>query len=1834
MKNRLIDKLLKVAKEHKILTYPVLAFVAIISFFSYFFSWSQGAGKRVFAIIMVMVMLVSQSYFLTSSATALVDDEEAALVQKELQEASDDEEQLINAEPQEQPTENVTEATTSVATETVTEAATEVQEEAISQNSGTPATETSWENSQTTETAYEEEEQDSEEDENFGEEENIDSKLDTESSTVQYIFYYQDDNSFKEVGNASGKVTSETKDENGEFVYDLSSKVPDINKITFYTNDGCYEFSKEWYTDSKFVNKVTDFKKVKAKKNSAGNDSIYLYCKRTLVKYKVTLVEHNDTKNPKNLTYKVTDGELTQEAGIYRIPIGSDMEITDISRTGYSFSGAEVAGGTVSSSTDTSVTVNFNTETATKQVILNWTAKEYTITYAKDENGTVGKTQTVTYDGTEKFLDGEDFVAEKEGWKFKGWKIGTDGTEVSDVATVSDYQDQLYQQGDIALYPVYTYDGFMLAQEEVRYQYKVPSTKNTLIQARYADSNVNGSSNFVYEIKSGADDLEGMGIEVKETSSGITIKTDGPTSTTGDANPIKLVIAVTDKTAPAEEQTKEFTVYVYVEKCKVTITAPEGDTVKTYDGTDTANLKSPLSVKVGDMDVKVEFSGCHYNSANVSEADKIILEDPKLVLPTDENSTNYELTNDSVAGSINKRPVYLKTSAVLPDGRSYIRAGEQNPEFKAEEYTKYNSSSIGLVDGDSVESLGVVFSTTRPTDLTVEGEYSISAEAAADANYEVLPNDSIKGTFKVIQEVPNEHVNYEILGTKGNQNWYIKNPVQIKPVNNWYDTIRISKDGSTVYTSGSLVDISEEEFPKGTTLYIQLYDSVTGAVTSWGTLNINLDQTAPEFISYSLSQDGTALYDSAPVQGGLYFPTKGMLTFGNYFNNTVNVTVKFKDTTSGLSTLKYGLYGEEAGTRTALFGSTDEDGYAVATFEICKGVVEQAGIIPFYATDIAGNEGTTLTLQRDGTYEWSVETTGPVIDSFFIKTGEKQLEYVVSGSEEYYSKCNAVVNVSDTVSGIYSIAWDVNGNRYEEERVGNISAKQTSWVFDKAINNSNFPSESGKYSVYAVITDNAGNEIKTDTIQFKVDDEMPVIEEGNSDYDTWQTKVKVEFDTYDELSGLKYINVTDADGNLIEHHVEEVKDGVSYCYFETVKKGTYHIIVSDKAGNINTKEITITKVSNVTPECPTVTIVPKEANGNNGWYTTIPSAVIDYVTSTSDDTPVATKYQLWEDGDNVYNETTLSDTATSQTITIPGEGIYNLKTWSESATGIRCAEQHEYQVKVDTISPKIDFTTTKGSGSSIVVNYTVTDSGSGVDEASIKILHGTKTIPAKLEETENGYTGSFIVSATGDYIIQATDLAGNVADEAAFTPMSMKVKAVTNISDEAATISANIIKGTFDITGATISYREIKDETYTEVDTIVSPDEDTGNIALSAILSGLSEETVYAYKITAVSAAGEVLEYEGYFRTLSLSETGITVTGTARYANNAEGTVTVSLYEGNVCSRSIEINAGEEFVFNNVPDGNYSIVATDGVYSKTKRVLIKDGLIIYPEKYIDLVLSGKNTSVVITTADTPNVTADNMDSIFDYDVINFTDDDITLIETGGTVEFKLYATLMSVSNVSASEISAMYAVTDKNKIVGAYLDLSLYKIVTNSNGEVERTRVTELANGADVSVTIPLGELSGKPDLEVIRIHDTGDSNYLGASLVDQDNNPSTYTISTNQFSTYAVLYSRESASTTETMEDDDTTTAPTTEDKNIYTTTEDNSVHPATEDGNGSGSEKAIVSKVSKVKYLTNSSVGSLRSSGSAKTGDETPVAVMGFMTLITTVGFFVLRKKSYTEK
>ena len=1856
-KNRLIESLLKVAKKHKILTYPVLALVAIISVVDYFFSWSTGAGKRVIAIVMVMVMLVSQSYFLTSSATELVDDDQAALVQMELQEEviidtpEDIEESAVDSEPAETVEESSIETVAEVSTEESTsvvassdETDSYLAEEVIEE-----------------EDIYTEIEDDSNASSVFSEgntdeaeeliDEDIDTKLADEESTVTILFRYTTKDG------VSSNLSPVTVSADASLVRAAFVAASATLNEEGYT-ENCYQYSNEWYYDEACTNEVTDFQKI-AEMESSTKNPIQLFCKRVLVRYAVSVIDYADGSESVG-SFTAEGNSYDADGTIVYVDAQNGnavLELSNLKRKGYDFSKADDTGATGGDS----VSILINGDNYSRTVQLYWTPKVYQVQYSKNEEGTEYVNQTVTYDNSNYYvLDNKESsdtgtlqVSKKTGFTFKTWKIqGADlevapGTQIKSIQQYTDFDSDR----PIVLVPVYDYDEIMLTEYAINdYEYDQPGATHTIRAYYETAERPYDDDPLGYEIVTPEETLNEWankyGITVKKTN-GIEIGTAGPKAV--PASPLELTIQVIDHSG-TEDRTAERTVTISIKRCPISIVpATDQSNTKVYDGTTEVNASFSNELATDTEGVTVVFDKCEYEFANAGTP-SIILEGPSISVPEGKDPSGYELLpNDgygfSVAGKINQRKVYLKTYSDRPT----IEIGEPTPvdSFHLDvDDTVELGNDEGFVEGESVGDLGEVTFSVFPdrTDLKLETSYRIQVSVGTDSNYQVIVNSSSEGVFEVIKMMPIRDTNYRIAGSYNESSgWYIGGPAQISPIQSaGYDTVHVSKDRSD-YLSGTEaapVNINDD---KDGQYYIRLYNSITKAETGWEPITVKVDESAPVYESFTISAGGTELTDGQEISGGLYFPGVGRkLTFGNYFNKTITVTVTYKDEVSGLSTLHYSIYG---GEEKQTFFVRKEDGTATANFEIAAGVENERGEISFWADDIAGNnEVSPNKLSSDGVTEWSVEEKEPAIKSFSVLAGEYHAVKVENGSDTYYRNCLAVLEVADLVSGIYDVTWNVNGEIINE-RVSVENSRQTEYIFEKAINIANFPSAAradGKYVVYATVSDNADNTITTDTIEFYVDDEPPVLNIAENYDKTWQDIARLEFNTYDLLSDIKYINVTDSAGNLIEHRVEYVDESgderISYCYFEVTQKGTYYVIVSDNAGNIAKEQIVFTKVSGLVPNCPEVTIDPANPNGNNGWYTSIPSFRIQGDANTEGEAPVSTFYQIWKEGEVDMTPANIGETSISADF--PGNGIYHLKTWSETAANMKCknADDHEYEIKIDTIDPVITFETSKGTGSTVLVHFVVSDTESGIDSSRIMVLHGSADVPVKVEETSNGYEGSFEISEIGNYTIQAADIAGNVAESVSFTPMSMKVRPVTNITDDSVTLGATVLKGTFDITNATISYRKYEDTEYTDVtDAFVSVD-NGGNWTVSTILENLEVGNVYSYRITATSSADEVLEYDGLFKTLTFNA-GTSVTGTARYANDVDGTITVALYDGSVCTMAMEVKAGDEFTFKNVQDGNYNIVATDGVYSKSMRVLIEDGLIVYPENYIELVLSGKNTSVVLTTANTPHVTADNMDSIFEDDVTNFNSTDNALLMNGGTVEFKLYATLIPVSNVSSKEIAAMYAVTEQNKVVGAYLDLSLYKISSDANGEViEKKRVTELASGANISVTIPLGDLAGKSGLEVVRIHDTGDR-YVGASLVDQDTNPNTYTVTTNQFSTYAVLYSLNAASTETPKTTQEVILEGTAEPSSsgtIYTTPTDNGkTDPPSDDSgddnidNSSKKNQKKANNIKKPSSNRQASVGSLRSSGSAKTGDETPIFVMVVVMIISAGCMMFLRRK-----
>lgn len=1907
-KNRLIEKLLEAAKKHKILTYPVLALVAVISVFSYFFSWSTGAGKRIVAVVMVLVMLVSQSYFLTSSATALVDTEEAIQEQQELQ-AQSEEGLVDDSAASEETTDGSlvdSEKTTEVVTEapageltnpsedtTTTELAASSEEtstDVVGEN--TTSTETVGDNTTNIEdTAYVEEDTtesqgDVTEDVTAYTDEvaNPEKDTTTETATVKFAGYEMAGvaASLHELSYTCVAVNDTTDGPYRIENADWESKANEALANDTVLNKGQYLEYEGWYTSGDGSTEVDP-------NNLPAPDSsglIWLFAKGNVKNYRVSI---GSGSTGGDVTYKVTGGtEEKPASGIFAVSATKadgnytgSFTITEAARTGYRLVGIDVeassSGVSASLGADGSLNVSLSGNTYQQDVVLKWEAEQYEISYATEENGAGSIIQTVTYNGTDSadLIRSDIEVAEKEGHVFAGWQIkGTDikvskeefGTK--HVSTVSGLQKYAYEdcwenKTTAVLSPYYDYVGVELIKDVVTYEYRSTQNEPEVLTAKYIN-NTSTSKTFKYKVTSITDggatvDPAKYGLSIdhgNEDAINVSITNGGLTGVVT----LYADIEITDTLEDGTEKVSKDQLTVIVNPCNLTLDTSGIKTLtKTYDGDTVCDFKGEIPTYT--EGVKVYIDKSEFVGANAGNQ-KVILTPASNWLRSDKTGDsvrNYSIVFNKdgkleVDGYINQRLVNVRTYAEM-NGKEYIRTGEANPVFKAEEIPTDDPDNEGLLPADKERLNELIELVEYPerddSGMTTSKDsvYDIRPAETKDSNY--LFDFSLKniGTFKVRLESADDR--YITSGQNEETGWYGEKSTIAPKDGCGYDSIRIEDSEA----AGSEILLTEEN-TQGRKITFQLYDSKTKAYTAFKTITIDVDLTKPTYVKCEVIEDGIT------PGSGLFFPAAGgQVSLGHYFNKSVTFKVTYKDIASNPRKLVYSLSGsltDAQDTTGQEIGYTSlSEGEAVFTFTIpVKDLMDKKGGIQFYAIDGAGNKSDLMNLVSEGD-EWIVEKTAPEIGVVIKAGGTSSTDGItITGKdlETYFGNVKAYLSAVDGTSPITSITWLVNDEKYvqdvDEASVHILDDEGKMISATLPINVESFtPKEGGWYTVSAYVTDKAGNKsLESTPISFKVDDVKPevTIDDG---YDSYQKEVTLTFNAYDTLSGIRYINVKDAKtGEMIQHVVQEVKqneDGytTSYCYVQTTEQGVYIIEIADKAGNVYTSEnIVLDKVSDEAPECPNVTFSP-EMN-ENGWVTAkeVKAYITNVKKTVEDGMPVDTMYQLWKDGETSMHVTTIDSENATEEITL-SDGVYQLKVWSKSATGISCAlpeeDGHMYEIQVDSLEPTIEYALQKGADNSLVVNFTVKDATSGVNGEKIQVFNGTHPVTAQVTALEDGsgYTGSFNITEVGNYTIVAEDIAGNYAEAPAFKPMSMKVNAVKNISATAATVGARVVKGTYNIKSASISYRKFDVATYTETDALPVLDETTGNMSVSAVISNLENGTNYVYKVTAISEGDEVLEYVGYFRTLADSETGITISGTTRYADGREAAITVGLFAGNSCIRAVEVDTsvGNTFTFNNVPDGNYSVVATDGVYTKTARVLIREGRVIYPDtNALDLVLSGKNTSVVVTTDETPDVTAGNLDTLF-YDEINYTDEDKKLVEDGnGTVEFKLYATLMRVSDVSAEEISAMYSATsNKNKIVGAYLDLSLYKIITDENGNMNRSQVTKLSGGANVSVTIPLGDLANKSGLEVVRIHKDGDT-FTGAYLVDQDNNPSTYTITTTQFSTYAVLYDPdkepEQVPTTEEIKDG---TLDPSDNGSINTTTEESGKEPGEDepttekpkDNNpedGKEDDKKPASS-------GGSSVGSLKSSGSAKTGDATPIAMLFVIMSVSLGGFIVLRKK-----
>lgn len=1151
-------------------------------------------------------------------------------------------------------------------------------------------------------------------------------------------------------------------------------------------------------------------------------------------------------------------------------------------------------------------------------------------------------------------------------------------------------------------------------------------------------------------------------------------------------------------------------------------------------------------------------------------------------------------------GTITKRPIGVTTAPVYPEGRDYFLTGEE-PEYTSVIHVEDLPEGLAVKDEQLIlNAIAGNYTCDYKPDYPA-GAFAIQI----DTNRVNLQNYSLvvtPGTLSVKQETPIERLDYTIEGQhmtdQSGKLWYYgENPRVVPTGVKGYDTVYLTNDVSAKAVTYDRTRFKNEAYiteamcSQNATLYVQLANSRTHAVTSMEPIEVYVDTTAP-FID-------TANIEISSVNSGTFGKIGNFLSFGNFFKESIMITIPVSDELSGANSLTY-----------YLDGSIWEDGIVIpirngkASFQV---PLTYKGTIALTARDNAGNSSVLADLIGvENSNYWVVENQAPAIRAYAVDL-EGNTAY--SGEDLYYRAVKMTASVTDQDAGVAYVIWNItrDGQTITEENkqmVSDTGRLLTSYDFERMFE------ESGTYTVSATAYDNAENvSLPTEVFRFSIDGTAPVIQVSPADYDgSWATEKKITFTVTDTESGMDMLSLLDDNNRPYPYAAVQGKDN-TYT-FTVTRKGTYTIKATDRAGNVAEVPLEFTKVSSEVPDTPNIITSPAEPeNTETGWFTSNPKVQILEPEQTPDGTAITTYYRLWKEGTEEPSTSEIFD----ESFQLPGEGAWNVRAWAETESGMRSEAEAVYQIGYDGTAPVFSDVIISGKGTAFQVFVRVTDAASGL--AELKAVYNKQEDSAhdlSFAYAGNGvYTAEFTAAMAGSYIIKATDGAGNTAYTEAFEPMNIVVTRITGSIEEGIVVTGWVESGTFAVESLTVKYGLEGQETSTDADSLIVTTDAKGNKAFTAKFTKLNYDSRYRFLITAYTTSGEHCNYTGAFKTGVRKAEGISVAGTVydeTLRNNDTSAISVVLYSGNDIVQFQNVKNNEAFIFTNVPDGSYVVRAIHGNRSAGMGIVVHNNEVVEPTDSIQLVLrSGQSTSIEYGKPNTPQVSVSGLENIFD-DTTNFgSDQDFAIINAGGVVEFCMEINGLSPSEVPPSDMELIRRSLRNNERVASYMDFSIWKRNVGAFGIISQKQVSSISGGKTVRLVIPVSEeLAARENLNVIRVH-----NGIVERLADLDNNPYTYTIESTLFSTYALVY------------------------------TDNSSVNPGTSsggDGSGSGNNPGNGSGNGSSGGMTDISTrpnsnGIVSASGnSPRTGDTAPVvwiSVLGIVTAMAGVVIFKNKKK-----
>lgn len=1871
LKDKLIRKLLDTGKRHRILVYPTLALVAIITAVSHAVYWGRGNGKKLVASVMVMVMLITQSLFLTSSADVGDNDSSNIGTATDAGTSQGNNQTQTLAAPAAQTVNyyRVDEAGNAIlaGSGAVTVSGTNPDEYSI--NIPDDASKAAW---------------------CFG-----------DASQAAYFSFTE---LFKDVActNAVGGMgiiddTWEIKD--GSYaVYFKATRM----KYPVVIMDGANEI----YTD---IVELTDF--------AAGNiNPSFNY----QVKDNTVYSAYKFGYNYSGVSYGGSHYDAGQVVSVapaadqYSVSMNTDW-------TGMSFDVTFDAIGDDAPSAISTV------GGADEEKIVTYTYGSETTLFSDDDMAAWAGNEAYYLSGWK-----NDVLSFGAGVAVDVSDLAVNGGDITANPNISGVTlTGVWTYKDIILKVVNTNCAVSIDDSGAVITGTYGDDISCVINAEYKKDNLQGSKFEYFITTEDINKLGTYGLNVTTSSDGSRITSytiSGKLNNVTAENGVSINLQITDKNKPSGEQVSNHTITLVSNKREVTIDSTtvksdtnDGKPSKAYDGSDEIGVSATaglLNVVEGD-DVKATFnSKAKLDNANAGDNKTITLVNVSLtgdksgmytLVGTDEDINNVTIEN---VAKVLRRPISV--SVELKAGNtSSVLFGQASPDYvlrisdvsglAKNEQDIYN----GLSGDDEILSfmrnyIGFVDFGYNRQIYSPAGTYTMTPEFNDQNSNYTVSTTGLSAEFTVGREDAVKDTNYRFSTEPGANGYYPG--LTITAAGN-YDKIRLLGAGDADITAGMSKSEAEALFESAVvlpdmtngTITFQMLDTSTGAITNIVTLTgINVDTTAPAYVSHTVSPNIT------------YF---NEFNFGSYYHSqmidgqvveSVNITVSYKSDNSDCDKLYYFFADENGNPKGDLTREVKMTKNAAGNYQAGITIGTGAsGQLIVYASDTTGNISgqSKIKLEEaidfvknngDTYYEWMVENT---IDSANIDVTDSAGN-AASSDGVWYNSLNFKVNAADADSGLNKLMWSITDSSgavvSEEENAGkNIASivsitsygKVTGYTFTHSIGSEGIAV--GEYYVGGTLYDNAGNSVELAQVgPYLIDCNAPVIDYVLPDSGEYLSGVVFDFtvtDGEDEsgLASVKLYKDSISDESLLKAWGEQ--DGYTY---NITSNGKYIIVATDIAGNVAQREATFTGISDVLPTDPIIKVDEGEGQiGVDGWYIgDKPYITILSEEETTDGVPVTTYYRITT-GNKEIEKTVNSEEYKFQ---LSDEGTVTIEAWSVSASNCK-SNTATAVVKVDVDAPDVYISeSTVDETGAVTINFKATDEVSGVNLDKI-MINGE---PVAVEETDGIVTGSFKADGSNTYSITVEDNAGNAAEPIEFTPLNMLVSPVTNITPDSAYIEAEVYQGTNEISDCYIAYKKSSETSY---DTCLSNkhSEDYG-ISMDYKFRNLEPDTVYDYRVYAITKISkEVKVVEGSFRTADSNST-VSIYGNVSYDTDLSEEfktypVYVNLYDANVAIAGIQIDdeTDMDYIFKNISDGAYRITATNGLLTKEASVVVTNGGISYPDNYaseggINFVLNGFSTSVVIEDG-AINLTADGLDKIYNTELYNgnVTEDDLRVVQDGGTIDISLHASYINVTDVDQTAQSIFADKIGKDAVIERYIQLYIVKEVRDADGNYVNNTPSNITRLAEpITVSFPLGELSGQK-IYVASLHgEDADYDFLNwNSTSDIAISKNFVTIMTDRFSVYALYRTVEAPKEytvkwidgdgnvmkAETVKHGEAATPPketpkkTATDKYTYTFTgwdtdyssitkdtiisawfkadkiddggnkpdDDKTDNKPNDNNNGSGGDKQDDISTSTPSY---SYMGSAES---PQTGDAAPIVIISVVMLLAAIGMVIIKRK-----